>query len=142
MGAYVISLNTLTLSRKAAPSLPLAIMATWETMQGRPVTIDRYSGLPDEQWWLTLASAIRYECEHHIHVHEPYTVLRVWVDEHLDANEVPTGEHYVVVHARDERWPLRMRTFLVEWERCQRVNITPHSHEAWCEMWRSLYAST
>lgn len=134
----MISLNAAAARSPPKPTAPLVVLDVFRDVCSQPVTVDSRNSLPDREWWDGVAARLRCELERMLWWWRDGQVMHVDVCEH-DSGGRPTGELYISIFMRSPHYPLRYKAWTLNYDRSQRVTLTSHSHEAWCETWRSLY---
>lgn len=126
--------------RGPATSIPHALARAFEPIMQSPVLIGA-DGQPTEREWAEWAQMLRHECHRMAHRFEPDT--RIGIRRVRSVGDLGTVEQLpvpcIVIEATTRRRPLDMRVFVLTWEN-HGLHLEPHTHNAWCEAWRSQYS--
>ncbi len=149
MNTYTNAGTYLNQPRRSPPacSVPLAVQRIGARQVGSGILLDR-DGEPHEIWWADLGETVHLECSCTLDTYErasepTLTVSLIDQETIVDASgirkrRVPTFMQIDVV----SRWaPLDLRIYTLRWDRAERaITMAAISHNAACEVWRSLYA--
>lgn len=119
-------------------SIPLAITAVMRRRIGigDRVPLDPSDGQPRSHWWDRLASEVERACKQVLETFDPENDLYVQV---TSAEDDGWREHIAIQVTSRLGLGLGLRIYVLRWTG-EGTRLDAVTHDAWCEIWRSLYA--